>query len=145
MKGSPLRDVLLIVMGALLMWLPLRWLTRAPQTTPGIEASPAQPVPSTSDAWLEFRFSQAPESVKVFQEGELLFEGGGALREEADLRLDLSEARNRLQLEFRWPEAVEQAYAELRLEVEERPALQIGFWGNGTLTRYWVLEWEEPL
>lgn len=147
MKGFPLREFFIMLLGAGLFVIPLRFLTRPAQPAHvHSQAAPMDPAaPSEVEAWVEFRFSHAPEEIKIFQNGVLLFEGGGGLREDADIALQLSEARNALELEFRWSEAVEQAYVELKLEVEGLPVRRLGFWGKGEEKRSWILAWEEGL
>jgi hypothetical protein len=147
MKGSPLRDFLLILFGAGLFFIPLRFLTRPAQPAHvHSHTAPMDPsVPSEVEAWVDLRFSHAPEDFRILQNGKLLFEGGGMLREDADISLVLSEARNALDLEFRWSEEVEQAYVELTLEAEGLPVRRLGFWGKAEEKRSWILAWEEGL
>lgn len=145
MKGFPLRDVLLILVGSLLFALPLWRLTRPAPPPPAPASSSETAEKMETETWVEFRFSHAPERLRIFQSGKLLHEGGGALREDADLLLDLSEPRKPLELEFRWPEEVMQAWVEVNLEAGGRPRRQLGFWARGELTRNWIPEWEEPL
>lgn len=146
MKGSPLRDLILIIIGAALCLIPLRLLTRPVSTADRHVAGATDTMDGETNemnAWLDLRFSHAPEVVRILHHGRLLFEGGGATREDADLKLQLSGNRNVLDCEFRWPEAVEEAYAELKLEAEDLPVRQLGFWGRGEEKRSWTLVWEQ--
>jgi hypothetical protein len=147
MKGSPLRDAILILLGAVLVLIPLRLLTRTvPVPHDHVHAEPTEnAVTSEVEAWIDLRFSHAPEELRISQNGTVLFEGGGELREDADIVLTLSDARNALDLEFRWSEDVEQAYVELTLEAEGLPIRELGFWSKGEEKRRWILEWEEGL
>lgn len=144
MKGAPFRDFCLVFLCFMLLLIPLRLLTRS-MTAP-VDAEPgAESSADSREAWLDLRFSHAPTSVKVFQNGELLVEGGGALRMDADIRLSISEARSALQLEFRWSEGQEQAYVDLRLEPDGMAARSLGFWTQGNDSRTWNLSWEDVL
>jgi hypothetical protein len=147
MKGSPLRDFLLILFGAGLFFIPLRFLTRPAQPAHvHSHTAPMDPsVPSEVEAWVDLRFSHAPEDFRILQNGKLLFEGGGMLREDADIALQFSKARNVLDFEFRWSEAVEQAYVEVKVEAEGLPLRRLGFWGKAEEKRSWILAWEEGL
>jgi hypothetical protein len=142
MKGSPFQELALILLVAIGLWLPFRFLTQKverPIEEPTVESF------ATQEAWLDLRFSHAPESATISQNGTVLWQGGGELREDADIQLQLSDVRNVLDLDFRWSENVEQAYVELSLEVGELPSRNLGFWVRGEVQRAWVLEWEEAL
>jgi hypothetical protein len=147
MKGSPLRDFFLILLGAGLFIIPLRFLTRPVKPVPDHAHAAPRETPASTEvkAWVDLRFSHAPEEIKIFQNGVLLFEGGGGLREDADIALQFSKARNVLDFEFRWSEAVEQAYVEVKVEAEGLPLRRLGFWGKAEEKRSWILAWEEGL
>lgn len=142
MKGSPFQELAIIVLVAIGLWLPLRFLTQ--KIIRPVEESTVVSS-ETQEAWLDLRFSHAPESATISQNGTVLWQGGGELREDADVQLQLSDTRNVLDLDFRWAENVEQAYVELSLEVGDLPSRDLGFWAHGEVQRAWVLEWEEAL
>ncbi len=143
MKGSPLRELCLVVIAGLLLLLPLRMLTRRPHRLDGPVADLVAPYDRVQlSAWLDVRTSHPPERVEISQGDRLLWEGGGDLREDGDLTLEVENGQARLEIQLVWPEAVPQAYAELTLEVEGQPAQSSGFWGQGTLQRSWIIQGE---
>lgn len=143
MKGSPLRELALVLIAGLLLFIPLRMLTREPNllTPPLTEFSPPQ-AHSREKAWLDVRFSHSPKQVELVQGERVLWQGEGGLREDADVEVDMLSGHARLDLLVVWPESVSQAYAEFTLEPEGRPAQSIGFWGKGTLRRNWNVQGE---
>lgn len=147
MKGSPLRELMLVLAVAVLCIFPLHWLTRSPLHRHGHSHSQMK-LPQAGEgeaAWLEIRASHPPESLQIFQEGVLLWEGAGDLNLEAEFELRISENRSRLDLVFRWPEEVEQAWTALSLEAGDRPLRSTGFWSAGEDRRSWHVEWEAGL
>lgn len=141
MKGSPLRELCLVVIAGLLLLIPLWLLTRGTQTglLPVAESDPLQSrVPA--DAWLDARFSHPPERVEILQEGRQLWLGENTVREDGDLVVEMERGYARLDMVLVWPESVSQAYAEFTLELEGQPAQSIGMWGQGTLRRSWTLQ-----
>lgn len=143
MRGSPFRELLLMLaLGALLLPV-LIALTRETAPVEHLHTPPAEREIEAVGAWLDLRFSHAPDSVKVWQGDRLLMEDGGDTRLDADAELNLSGDAVRLRMEVEWAATVEQAYAELTLEPEFRSSKTVGFWGSGRVERRWELQWTD--
>ncbi|MDA3873629.1 MAG: hypothetical protein PF795_06685 [Kiritimatiellae bacterium] len=143
MKGSPLRELVLVVIAGLLLFIPLRMLTRETNVpTPPIIESDSSQARTRANAWLDVRFSHPPERVELMQRERLLWQGEGALRVDADVEVELENGRAGLDIQVVWPDSVSQAYAEFTLELEGQPAQSIGFWGKGTTRRIWNVQRE---
>lgn len=144
MKGSPLRELALVMIAGLLLFIPLCMLTCRPNRVP-LEVS--EPVASHDrvqmDAWLDVRFSHPPERVELSQGDRLLWRGEGDLREDGDVEVEMENGHARFEIQVVWPEPVSQGYAEFTLELEGQPAQSTGFWGKGTLQRSWNVQGEE--
>lgn len=143
MRGAPFAEVGMVLLAALLLIWPLQRLTRAPSAARVDLVSSPGDTQGLTDAWLEITSTAVPDSIQIFQGDQRLWEGGGALYMDADLRVDLSETRKPLRIEFRWPEDVEQAYTEFILEPGAQPAQRQGFWSHEGESRIWVVDAED--
>lgn len=155
MKGSPFAEAAIVLLVAVLCFFPMRQLTRSVSLPQDPASTHSHGHDHNHDhgfsethvesAWLEIRSSHPPELLEVRQHGNLLWEGEGELNQDAEFDLRISEGRSQLDFVFRWPEKLEQAYMELRLEAGEFPMRAWGLWSSGEDERTWHLEWEEPL
>lgn len=143
MRGSPLREVLLVIMGAVILWFPLKSLTGKPSVLEESELETGENL--TADCWLDFRFSHPPLSVQILQGDQVLWKGDATLRQDADVLLQIKDAHLSFQIQLEWPEAVEQGYAEITLEADNLPAETFGFWGSGVHPERLEMEWINPM
>jgi hypothetical protein len=140
MKGNPFREFCFVLLAGILLGIPLWILTSGTPIRPVQAAEEPDESTYAQEAWLELRFSHPPESVEVFQNQRLLWQGGGDLRDDTDVQVEMSDPVSPLILQVLWTEDVDQAYAEFRLELDAVPAHTIGFWGSGTVQRTWNLQ-----
>lgn len=153
MKGTPLLEIIAVFITAVIFLFPVSQLTRTVRSShshshshPHVHRSTSTSSPASSEeAWLEIRCSHPPEKLQVLENEIILWEGDSQLFMDADIKLSISETRNKLDFHFRWPESVENAYVEMAIEVGDRPVRQTGFWTQGEDRRSWFLEWEDPL
>jgi len=143
LKGSPIREFILVLLAGCLLALPLFYLTRPSRRAPPAGARPA----AASDeipAWFSLRLSHTPERFTLRQGGQVLAQGGGLLRVEDDLVLQHDGGHVAVQLTLQWPDDVPSAYVELSLEPVEMPEQRLGFWAAGTVTRTLEFSWTPP-
>ncbi len=144
MRGNPRIEWLLVLVFAGLLAWPLSGLTRRAPPTWIPDAADLTDSAATSPVWMDLRFSHAPESFRLFQDDDIFWEGGGFEREDEDLRLRKDKGRILFSLEIIWPEAIDNAYAELSLEPENLPRQSQGFWSRGNVKRNLEFTWSNP-
>ncbi len=139
MKGSPLRDLILVILVGLVSLWPL--LTLTSRSTSLLSDSEVTSEALPLESWLEVVFSHPPKRVRLMQEETVLLDSGGALQEEADALLELRDGVLQIKVIIEWPEGVEQAYAELTVEPGNLPTVQAGAWGTGMQEELFEFSW----
>ncbi|MDF3129205.1 hypothetical protein P0Y35_08365 [Kiritimatiellaeota bacterium B1221] len=143
MKGNPRFEIFLLAIVGMLLIYPLQVLTRASVETAHVHKDPPTVETKRVNAWIDLRFSAAPQRIEVFQGDQSLWQGGGDQRDDGDLEIMLTHNQAQLRLELVWPDEVEDAYVECVLEVEAYKDLRKGFWSEGRDEKIWNLRWED--
>jgi hypothetical protein len=144
MRGWPLREWCLILAVAVILVLPLLRLTHVSEPSPSLaepEETAVAADPAGVEAWGELRFSHAPASFVLWRDAQELVRGGGELRADFDLSLQLYPAASVFRLEAVWPDEVSQAYVELTIEPDGYPAAHTGTWARGSFNTHLDISW----
>ena len=140
MKGSPIRDALILLTLFLGLLVPLLGLSRKPidpQTEPR-----ATTTGQNIEAWLDIRLSHPATSIRVLKGDQEISQVEEAMGISLDTELPLE--GETFSLEIQWPEMVGRPYVEVRLEPEGLPAIVRGKWGKpGVQTFRWFFQPEE--
>ena len=140
MKGSPIRDALILLTLFLGLLVPLLGLSRKPIEPQG-EPQNTETVENI-EAWLDIRLSHPASSIRVLKGDQEINEVEEAMGVSLDTELSLE--GETFSLEIQWPEMVGRPYVEVRLEPEGLPAIVRGKWGKpGVQTFRWFFQPEE--
>jgi hypothetical protein len=149
MRGSPLFNTVLVVLGLALAAAGLAGLTGGRAAAPGAAAM----VDGAGDAAVEadsvcparLKFAHVPESVSVSHLGRELWGASGAGTAEFgfDLRLPATLAADGvdLLLSVRWPAGTPESVAELTLEPPSLDSRTRSAWGEGSLDEVLAFTW----
>jgi len=140
MKGSPIRDALLLLTLSLGLLIPLLGLSRKP-IEPRREPRVAE-TNQTVEAWLDIRLSHSASSLRVLKGNEEVSRVEEAMGISLDTELPLE--GETFSLEVQWPEMDGRPYVEVRLEPDGLPGIVRGRWGKpGVQTFRWFFQPEE--
>jgi len=143
MKGSPLRELILVVLVGLFALWPLMKLTGRSGASGTVAEEPHSPEElQRVESWLELLFSHPPKRVRVIEEGTVLLDSGGELQADLDADLHLRDGVMQLELIIEWPDQVEQGYVELSVEPGNLPAAKAGAWGQGQQEELFEFSWQ---
>jgi hypothetical protein len=143
MRGSIIKEVLLVFLffGALLV--PMTHLTRTPEVLLPVEELTAAEV-LLLPTWITIRFAHQPASVELLAGQYSLWsmKPVDALKSEREVGLYIPESLIELNVRVVWPDGTPQTVCELTLEPDGLAAQSLSVWGEGALDEILTFSWK---
>lgn len=145
MKGSPLKEFLLVLLFFGLLSIPLVLLTSRAKPT-RIPTAPSGVSQEAISTWMTIRFAHRPESIEILsgKNKVLMLTEFESNTFEQEVSLAIREDQLELRITVKWPEGTPESICEMALAPDGLEEQSAHAWGSETLDEIFSFSWRQP-